>query len=71
MTHLLEDMTVESHLSLEPLLHLAAIMARDLQGDYMTLLPKFIDRVRGRGVRWAILISYRSHGGVTPRAPDA
>lgn len=45
MDHLLADMTIEAQLSLQPLLHLAGVMARDLQSEYLPLLPRFIDRV--------------------------
>ena len=47
MAHLLADMTIEAQLSLQPLLHLAGVMARDLQTEYLPLLPRFMDRVGG------------------------
>ena len=45
MAHLLADMTMEAHLSLQPLLHLASVLSRDLQQDYLPLLPKLLGRV--------------------------
>lgn len=41
-------MNMEAQLSLPPLLHLSAIMARDLQQEYLPLLPRFINKVWGK-----------------------
>ncbi len=46
MAHLLADLdAATAQLSLEPLLHLAAVLSRDLQRDYLPLLPGFVARV--------------------------
>lgn len=45
LDHLLQDMHMDAQLSLPPLLHLSAIMARDLQQEYLPLLPRFINKV--------------------------
>jgi hypothetical protein len=45
MSHLLADVTIDAHLSLQPLLHLAAVLSRDLQQDYLPLLPRLLGRV--------------------------
>ena len=51
LEHLLAAMHMKAHLSLPAVLHLTAVLARDLQHEYLAFFPRVMAAVRGLGIR--------------------